>query len=103
MGGFKMEKADCLKHRKSSVVIAVQRPDGSPVSKREVEIRQTGHSFLFGCGAFETLNITDSDSGPEKRAFYEERMEKWLKLFKEEGVECRYPELCDAAVLLGAV
>ena len=68
-----MEKADCLKHRKSSVVIAVQRPDGSPVSKREVEIRQTGHSFLFGCGAFETLNITDSDSGPEKRAFYEER------------------------------
>lgn len=76
-----MEKADCLKHRKSSVVIAVQRPDGSPVSKREVEIRQTGHSFLFGCGAFETLNITDSDSGPEKRAFYEERMEKWLKLF----------------------
>lgn len=68
-------------HRKSRSVIKFRRKDGTPVCGREVEIRQTGHSFLFGCGAFETLNVTDPLIEEEKRAFYEERMEKWLNLF----------------------
>ncbi len=68
-------------HRMSHMRIKFQTRDGSPVCKKDVEIRQTGHSFLFGCGAFETLYVTDPQMEAEKKAFYEERMEKWLQIF----------------------
>lgn len=68
-------------HRKSHAVIKFQRKDGTPVCGRDVKIRQTAHSFLFGCGAFETLYVTDPAIEADKKAFYEERMEKWLNLF----------------------
>lgn len=73
--------ACCYQHRKKQTVLKFQRRDGSPVCGREVKIRQTGHSFLFGCGAFETLLVTDPARKEEERAFYEERLEKWLQLF----------------------
>lgn len=68
-------------HRKNHTVIKFKRRDGSPVCGREVEIRQLYHSFLFGCGAFETLHVTNSDLAPDKRLFYEKRMDKWLGIF----------------------
>lgn len=68
-------------HRKSRAVIKFRRKDGSPVCRKDVEIRQINHSFLFGCGAFETLYVTDPSIEPDKKAFYEERMEKWRTLF----------------------
>ena len=66
---------DRYQHRKGCVRIRFCTTDGKPVCKRNVEIRQTAHSFLFGCGAFETLYVTNSEIEESKRAFYEERME----------------------------
>ena len=72
---------DRYQHRKGCVRIRFCTTDGKPVCKRNVEIRQTAHSFVFGCGAFETLYVTNSEIEESYRAFYEERMEKWLKIF----------------------
>ncbi len=72
---------DRYQHRKGHVRIRVCTREGKPACKRNVEIRQMSHSFLFGCGAFETLYVTDPEMEEAKRAFYEERMEKWLKIF----------------------
>ena len=41
---------------------------------------QTSHKFLFGCGAFDAVELMKTEDA-EKRAFLQERMDKWLKLF----------------------
>ncbi len=71
---------DPLKHRKASVRLRVLNPDGTPAACQPVQIDQTGHQFLFGCGAFDAvamMKITDES----RKAFLKERMDKWLKLF----------------------
>ena len=71
---------DKLAHRKAAARLRILGADGAPVANRPVEIRQTAHRFLFGCGAFDALALqtvkTDAD-----RAFLSERLEKWLGLF----------------------
>ena len=48
---------------------------GSPI-----QAHQIGHRFLLGCGAFDSVEMMQTES-PERRAFYEERMNKGLRLF----------------------
>ena len=45
-----------------------------------VTVDQTGHRFLFGCGAFDAVAIMKTQD-EKKRAFLRERMEKWMRLF----------------------
>lgn len=69
-----------LKHRKDQVKIRFLQEDGTPIANTAVGYEQKAHEFLFGCGAFETVNIT-SPADEASKAFYEERMEKWLQIF----------------------
>lgn len=62
---------DALAHRKASARLRLVRGDGTPVAHTPVEIRQTSHAFLFGCGASGAF-------GPEAS---NPRLEKWLALF----------------------
>ena len=71
---------DQLKHRKAEARIQILNPDGSPAAGRSVRVDQVSHQFLFGCGAFDTVEIMKTDD-EKKRAFLLERMEKWLGLF----------------------
>ncbi|MBR5344317.1 MAG: endo-1,4-beta-xylanase [Clostridia bacterium] len=71
---------DQLSHRKASARLRILNPDGTPAANAQVQADQTSHQFLFGCGAFDTvalMKITDE----AKRAFIQERLGKWLKLF----------------------
>ena len=56
------------KHRQGDASIQVVDAAGKPVSGAKVELRQTGHEFLFGCNAF-VLGQLDT---PEKNRRYEE-------------------------------
>ena len=71
---------DQLKHRKADAKLQILNPDGSPAAGRSVRVDQVSHQFLFGCGAFDTVEIMKTDD-EKKRAFLQERMEKWLGLF----------------------
>ena len=71
---------DRLNHRKATAALQVLNADGTPAANRTIEVNQTSHSFLFGCGAFETLALMREEN-PERRAFIEERVSKWLALF----------------------
>jgi hypothetical protein len=45
-----------------------------------VSVDQLSHQFLFGCGAFDAVDLMKTqDAG--KKAFLQERMDKWLALF----------------------
>ncbi len=39
-------------HRKGDAAIRVVDADGKPIANAQIEVRQTGHEFLFGCNAF---------------------------------------------------
>ena len=95
-------------HRQSTARLRLLNPDGTPAARQQVRADQISHQFLFGCGAFDTVEIMRTqDEG--KKKFLQERMDKWLKLFNygtlpfywgryepEEG-KTAYPETIAAA------
>ncbi len=69
-----------LSHRKADARIRVFNPDGSAAANRTVQVDQTAHKMLFGCGAFDAVALQKTvDEG--RRAFLEDRLSKWLHLF----------------------
>ena len=97
-----------LAHRKAEACLQVLNPDGKPASHLEVRADQVSHSFLFGCGAFDAVEIMKTQDEKRKKLL-QERMEKWFVLFNhgtlpfywgrfepEEG-QTAYPETIAAA------
>lgn len=66
--------------RKATAPIRVVGKDGEALKNTEIRMEMKNHQFLFGCGAFETLALMQAKDEQEK-AFYADRMEKWLGLF----------------------
>ena len=48
---------------------------GNPIVNREVRIRQTGHKFLFGCGAFEFVPFVNGNEDLKQLT------DSWLDIF----------------------
>ncbi len=71
---------DQLKHRKAEARLHVLNPDGSPAAGRSVRVDQVSHQFLFGCGAFDAVELMKTEDN-RKQAFLNDRMEKWFGLF----------------------
>ena len=97
-----------LAHRKAEACLQVLNPDGKPASHLEVRADQVSHSFLFGCGAFDAVEIMKTQDEKRKKLL-QKRMEKWFGLFNygtlpfywgrfepEEG-QTAYPETIAAA------
>ena len=69
-----------LEHRKATARLRLTDKNGTSLAGACVQVDQTGHEFLFGCGAFDAVALMKTaDEG--RKAFLTERMEKWLKLF----------------------
>lgn len=71
---------DPFLHRKAAARLRLQNPDGTPAAYQSVQISQTSHRFLFGCGAFDAVALMKTRDEAQK-AFLGQRMEKWLALF----------------------
>ena len=69
-----------LAHRQANARLRVLNPDGTPAARQEISIDQVSHQFLFGCGAFDAVELMKTPD-EKKQAFLRERMEKWLALF----------------------
>ena len=69
-----------LAHRKAEARLRILNADGTPAARQEVKADQTSHRFLFGCGAFDTVDLMRTENH-EKQLFLLKRMEKWLTLF----------------------
>jgi GH35 family endo-1,4-beta-xylanase len=64
------------------VLIRLVDRQGKPAAGRRIRVEQTRHSFLFGCGAFDAVPVANPGTADgNTRAFLQERMEKWRKLF----------------------
>ena len=71
---------DQLKHRKAEARLQLLNPDSTPAANCPVWIDQISHQFLFGCGAFDAVELMRTQDEARK-AFIQERLNKWLKLF----------------------
>ena len=69
-----------LNHRQAAARLQILNPDGTPAAGRTVRADQVSHQFLFGCGAFDAVELMKTQD-EQKRSFLQERMDKWLKLF----------------------
>lgn len=80
-----------ISHRKASQKIMLVDKNGNPVKGKNIEVKLINHKFLFGSGAFDFLPATAEDNFGNisfyqdkvntNKAFYQERAEKWLKIF----------------------
>ncbi len=64
------------KYRQVSKRIRFVDASGNPLSGRSVEVKQTEHAFLFGCGAFDFIPYVMK--GEEE---YRQLTDSWLELF----------------------
>ena len=67
-------------HRKAPSRLHILNPDGTPAVRRSVSVDQISHAFLFGCGAFDAVELMKTQE-EEKKALLRERLQKWLALF----------------------
>ncbi|MCR5614802.1 MAG: endo-1,4-beta-xylanase [Saccharofermentans sp.] len=69
-----------LDHRKTTKLIRFTDDEERPLAGRCLKIEQTSHKFLFGCGGFDFVDYFQAED-EEKKAFYKDRMDKWVKVF----------------------
>lgn len=85
------DTSNSYRHRRQTARVRVLA-DGKPLAGAAVHLAQQRHKFLFGCGAFEAVNLTPARSEAERSLyktttteaecqFYRRRMELWLELF----------------------
>ncbi len=72
--------SDKLASRKAKCRLHIVDKEGKPLGNKRLQLQQTNHAFLFGCGAFDTLPYANPAEG-EDRAFIEDRVNKWLELY----------------------
>ncbi len=63
-------------HRKVKKQIRFVDQMGKPLANREIHLKQTAHSFLFGCGAFEFIPYVLKEDEEHKQI-----TESWLEIF----------------------
>jgi len=67
-------------HRRAKKALRLVDAQGAPLKNVTLKFSQTNHQFLFGWGSFD-FNNHFMTTDPEKKAFFKERMDIWMKLF----------------------
>lgn len=70
-----------LSHRRASCTLTLKDAQGVPMAGRKVEAELSKHEFLFGTGAFWTMELMDPNVKPERKALLEKVWEAWKELF----------------------
>lgn len=68
-------------HRRSGTLITLRDAQGHPMPGQTVEVELQKHEFLFGCGVFWAVQLTDPATPAEKRPYLEKLWEAWSELF----------------------
>ncbi|MDR2792165.1 MAG: hypothetical protein LBB61_00665, partial [Treponema sp.] len=78
-----MMNSRAFDHRKSYTKLHITGADRAPLANKRVRIEQRRHSFLFGIGAFDTVELAGSSLAPlpeERRARLEDLLDKIFAL-----------------------
>ena len=69
-----------LSHRRASTTLTLLDEQGRPMPGCKVEAELTKHEFLFGTGAFWTMELMNPNTAPERKALLETIWEAWREL-----------------------
>jgi len=76
-----MRQTNELNHRMGSKTMKLVDASGNPLAGKEVVFNQTNHQFLFGCGAFDAVEVANKSVPADRLAFLEEKMDRFLEVF----------------------
>ena len=89
---------DSLQHRRGNARLRLVNREGSAAANALLRLKLKRHSFLFGTGMFDAIELCDPNTGEERREFLRRRLEKlqgvfnyatlpfyWGRFEKEEG------------------
>lgn len=89
---------DSLQHRRGEARLRLVNREGSAAANALLRLKLKRHSFLFGTGMFDAIELCDPNTGEERREFLRRRLEKlqgvfnyatlpfyWGRFEKEEG------------------
>lgn len=76
-----MVQTDKLAHRMGSKKIKIVDGSGDALTGQEVTLKQTNHKFLFGSGIFDTVPLANKSAPPERIAYLEEKLQRFLDVF----------------------
>ncbi|SCW55573.1 Endo-1,4-beta-xylanase, GH35 family [Eubacterium ruminantium] len=71
-----MKDSANISHRKAREVIRVFNADGTPAAGKKIKVKQTRHSFLFGCGSFDFIPYVMNKDEEHK-----ELVDTWQEIF----------------------
>ncbi|PPA69437.1 endo-1,4-beta-xylanase [Jeotgalibacillus proteolyticus] len=70
-----------LVHRKANPKLKIVDGTGNPLSSEEIQIKQTNHKFLFGCGIFDVIEVANENVPADRLAFQEQKLDLFLDVF----------------------
>lgn len=89
---------DSLQHRRGNARLRLVNREGSAAANALLRLKLKQHSFLFGTGMFDAIELCDPNTGEARREFLRRRLEKlqgvfnyatlpfyWGRFEKEEG------------------
>ena len=65
-----------ISHRKVTKKIRFEDALGNPIANKQIAVKQTNHSFLFGCGAFDFIPYVMNGDEEHKQI-----TDSWLEIF----------------------
>lgn len=75
-----LQKND-LAHRKANKTLKLVDATGNPIAGKEVAVHQTSHSFLFGCGIFDVIEVANQNVPADRLAFLEQKLDLFVDVF----------------------
>lgn len=75
-----MGQFDKVAHRRAKRSFRVVDGNGKPLAGARLQLKQTNHEFLFGCGAFD-INEFYATEDSARKAFLQERVNIWTDLY----------------------
>lgn len=76
-----MARTNKLAHRMAGKTLKLVTASGEPVAEQEVSVRLTNHQFLFGCGAFDAIEVANRNVPEERLEFLERKLDLFLDVF----------------------
>lgn len=68
-------------HRMGTITLKLTDATGSPLAGKELDIQQTRHQFLFGCGEFYAAPYLNGQYANDEKETVGVRLENFIKLF----------------------
>ena len=70
-----------ITHRLANKTLRITDASGNVLANKKIHVLQKNHKFLFGCGAFESIPLTNGNGDEEWFPKIRKASDEWIRLF----------------------